>query len=242
MDVRVRWRPAVDGGLVEWDQSPTGACRLVYGRPTRKPGSRRGQRNYPGVMWMATTGSMVLYESLLERDRLWLADFDPDVVAVAAQPVLLSGRDCPDRNGHFPDFMLEHRNGRVTVVDVKPEHRLTKPEVVAQFEWTGKACAHLGWGYEVWSGADPVVLSNITYLAAGRRLFLLNEVATQVVASVGVSGMTLADAEAAAAAHVEDHATVRLSALALLWFGQWSVDMSIPLSGESVLTCRDVAA
>jgi hypothetical protein len=39
----------------------------------------RGQRNHLGLLWTSTTRSLVRYESLLERDRLWLADFDPSV-------------------------------------------------------------------------------------------------------------------------------------------------------------------
>lgn len=36
---------------------------------------------------------LVGYESLLERDRLWLADFDPTVLAIASQPLWMSGRN-----------------------------------------------------------------------------------------------------------------------------------------------------
>jgi hypothetical protein len=39
----------------------------------------------------ATTGSLVGYESLLKRDRLWQADFDPSVRWVASQPLWLWG-------------------------------------------------------------------------------------------------------------------------------------------------------
>ena len=45
-----------------------------------------GQQNYPGWLWTATTSSLTGYESLLERDRLWLADFDPRVRWIVSQP------------------------------------------------------------------------------------------------------------------------------------------------------------
>ncbi|MEP7330565.1 MAG: hypothetical protein ABI692_00610 [Terracoccus sp.] len=38
-----------------------------------------------------TTGSFVGYESLLERDRVLLADFDPAVVGIVYQPFWISG-------------------------------------------------------------------------------------------------------------------------------------------------------
>lgn len=67
--------------------------RAVRGLPVRRIRSAAGQRHYPGLFWSATTGGHVWYESRLELDRLWLADFDPDVVWIATQPVWLCGTD-----------------------------------------------------------------------------------------------------------------------------------------------------
>jgi hypothetical protein len=54
--------------------------------PWRRFRSRQGQSHLSGRRWSATTGGHVLYESRLELARLLLADFDPDVVAIWAQP------------------------------------------------------------------------------------------------------------------------------------------------------------
>ena len=32
--------------------------------------------------------------------------------------------------------------------------------------WPGELFEDRGWGYEIWSGADPVVLANVRFLAA----------------------------------------------------------------------------
>ena len=76
-------------------------------------------------------GDLVGYESLLERDRLMLADFDRDVVAVASQPFGVSGRDADVLRRHVPDYLLLRRDGSADVVDVKPARMVDKPEVVA---------------------------------------------------------------------------------------------------------------
>ena len=68
------------------------AARIGKGRPVRGFAWFAGMRHYPG-WWSSTMGDLVGYESLLERDRLLLADFDPDVVAIASQPFGLTGRD-----------------------------------------------------------------------------------------------------------------------------------------------------
>ena len=79
---------------------PFEECMPVRGFPSYK-----GQRNHVGRWWTATTGSLVGYESWLERDWLMLLDFDPDVVGIAAQPFWLlwttpEGKPC----SHAPDY------------------------------------------------------------------------------------------------------------------------------------------
>lgn len=36
---------------------------------------------------------MLVYESLLKLDRLWLADFDPSIVGICTQPLQVTGLD-----------------------------------------------------------------------------------------------------------------------------------------------------
>ena len=65
---------------------------VVRGRPVRGFSWYAGMRHYPGWWWSSTRGDLVGYESLLERDRLMLADFDRDVVAIASQPFGITGQ------------------------------------------------------------------------------------------------------------------------------------------------------
>ena len=46
---------------------------------------RPNQHNFPGLFWLSTTRKSVVCESLLKRDRLWHADFDPDITDKATQ-------------------------------------------------------------------------------------------------------------------------------------------------------------
>jgi hypothetical protein len=63
---------------------------LVAGRPWRVFRWHRGQAHYSGWYWSATMGRHVVYESRLELARLLLADFDRQVAAIAAQPLLVT--------------------------------------------------------------------------------------------------------------------------------------------------------
>jgi hypothetical protein len=53
---------------------------------------------------------------------------------------------------HIPDYFLATDHGPV-VIDVKPEHLLTKPTVAYTFAWTRRLVEARGWQYEVWSGS-----------------------------------------------------------------------------------------
>jgi len=49
-----------------------------------------GQRHYSGTWWSATIRDHVIYESRLELSRLLLADFDPRVRRISAQPFMVT--------------------------------------------------------------------------------------------------------------------------------------------------------
>lgn len=220
-----------DGQSVSTDLAKVAGADVVRGRPVRAFPTYRSQRNYPGWLWLTTTESLVGYESLLERDRLWLADFDAQVRWVASQPFWLSGRDGAVLRRHVPDFLLETSTG-YRVVDVKPADLRASPEVADVFRWTAQLCKAKGWAYEVWTGADPVLLRNVRFLAAGRRRELLDLDVLVKVAEAGKVGMTLAQAETAADA---DRAVARAATVALLWSGRWATDLARPLSSASIL-------
>jgi hypothetical protein len=75
------------------------------------------------------SGGHVIYESRLELARLLLADFDPGVTAIAAQPFLLRAQAGGRLRRHEPDFLLVRADHTVQVVNVKPAARLADPAV-----------------------------------------------------------------------------------------------------------------
>ena len=169
---------------------------------------------------------------------MWLADFDPDVRWIASQPFWLSGRHGSTLRRHAPDFPLQTTTG-FTVVDVKPEPLLEEPGVAEVLAWTGRLCAAKGWAYEVWSGADPVLLRNVRFLATARRSGLVDETAVVKLAEQLHPGMTVADVEAGVNL---DAATARAAVLALLWRGAWVTDLTYPLTPHSALVAGTRAA
>ena len=111
----------------------------------------------------------VIYESRLELARLLLADYDRDVVAIAAQPFLIRARVNGKVCRHVPDFLLLRADATVQVVNVKPASRLADPKVAEALAWPGELFAQRGWEHEIWSGDSPLYLRNLRYLAGYRR-------------------------------------------------------------------------
>ncbi len=232
--VELRYVSSV-GDVVDTSFDEVAAQDVVGGCPVRHFPSYAGMGHYPGVVWTATTGDFVAYESLLERDRVWLADFDPAVTGIASQPFRICGRDGSTTRTHVPDYLLRCAD-EVVVVDVKPAGLLGHPRVSAVLDWTGRLVARKGWRYEVWSGADAGFLSNVRFLAGARRMDLVDRELMSVLAAKSYPGDTIARVEERVC-NAPRHA-VRAASLSLLWHHVWEADLDAPLSSATII--RDV--
>src|SRR5579859_62894 len=147
--VRVTYR-AGDGGVVETTLDRVAVGDVAGGLPVREFRWYKGRRHYSGWYWSATDKRLVAYESRLELARIMLADFDPAVTAIAAQPFRLTGLDGLGVRRHVPDILLADAGGGVTVVDVKAAGKRADAGVRAVMAWTREVAALRGWGFEEW--------------------------------------------------------------------------------------------
>lgn len=234
-DVTLRYC-TVAGDEVEttWEQAR--ADLIVDGLPFRIPPSYARRRSYPGLFWAATNRRSLVYESLLELDRLWLADFDPKIVHFATQPFRISGPDGAVLRKHVPDLLLVHSDQTVTLVDVKPRVFLEDPEVKAQLTWTSQLCRRKRWNYEVFSGGNPSVLRNIKMLAIGRRSERLpefQELRDRVIAALEAGDMTLDEIYALQPQSCDRNAW-HISLAACVWTSLVVADLQQPINGQTL--------
>lgn len=174
----------------------------------------------------------VVYESRLELARLIFADFDRSVHRILAQPFLLKVKVGGKIRKHVPDYFLATDHGPV-VIDVKPEHFLTKPTVAYTFAWTRRLMEARDWQSEVWSGAPSPELENLRFLAGYRRPWLFDATLLDEVRGADVEGRTFG--EAVRGLDGCDPAAARAAILHLLWLGELKTDRSTRLSDRHKL-------
>lgn len=231
-EVRLSLRTADGTAVDDLEWSSVRPNMLQYTRPWRTFRWYMGQKHYSGTYWSATVRDHVIYESRLELARLLLADFAPDVRQIAAQPFLLKAEVQRKLRRHIPDYLLFTDDGPV-VVDVKPRHRLERPEIAFTFAWTREAVESRGWQYEVWSEPDPHELENVRFLAGYRRDWLFDPALLEGLRALELDGRTLG--EAFRLLPDRPQPLVKSAVLHLLWCGYVTTELGEPLSARHVL-------
>jgi hypothetical protein len=220
------------GGVEECSWESVGAVSLQSASPWRTFRWYKGQKHYSGTYWSATTRDFVIYESRLELSRLLFADFDLSVRGIVAQPFLLKTVLEGKARKHIPDYLL--LTGQVpVVVDVKPLHRLSKPEVAFTFDWTRRAVESRGWKYEVWSEPPVVELENVRFLAGYRRDWLFRSEVLEELRDADLDGLLLGQARECLPDYPEPQ--VRAAIHHLLWMHVFVTDLDRPLGPSRIL-------
>lgn len=185
---------------------------------------RKKQKHFSGTYWSTTMSGHVGYQSRVELGALQLADLDPAVVRIQAQPFQLTGRDGSSRRRHVPDYLLKYADGHVRVVDVKSRNRLEHPKVVAQFDWTRAI------------GGTRVG----RFLAGYRRTIQFDADTVAASRPIVTTPTSFADAVRRIAPLVGGPDCARGIVLHLLWSRQLFTDLAEPLQATSVIAPEPV--
>ncbi|ONI90968.1 transposase [Saccharothrix sp. ALI-22-I] len=217
--------------LTEAWSVPFEACTPVRGFPSYK-----GQQRFNGRWWTATTGGLVSYESWLERDRLVLLDFDPEVIGIASQPFWLFWTTAEGKaRSHAPDYFARLADGSALVLDVRAADRI-KPRDQVAFDATREACEALGWRYEVAGLPPAALLANVRWLAGYRHpRHHLPDVAAALRAAFAAPTGLLDGAE-----QVGDPIAVLPVLFHLLWRRELHTNMDRPLHPDVLVTAEAV--
>jgi hypothetical protein len=201
-------------------------------KPLRKPPAYRGQRNFPGWWWSATTRSHVLYESWLERHYIIEADRAARVTGISGQPFALTWPSGRKRDAaHFPDLFCRSVGGGGIVTDCRPVER-SDDEFRYKCAVTAAACQVAGWEFRLSGEPDPVWAVNLRWIAGYRH----PRFADPGVEDLLVSAFTQPGALAETVRQVGDPIRVLPVLFHLLWRGRLTGDLSRPLGYGTLLT------
>jgi hypothetical protein len=114
--------------------------------PVRKVSNRGG--NAIGRFPSTKMGRMIAFESLLERDFIYLLDYDPAVDWFEEQPLSIEYTYETKLLHYTPDFHL-FECGRHVLVECKPERFVETEENRRKFAVAQEWCEKQGWEFRV---------------------------------------------------------------------------------------------
>lgn len=132
----------------------------------------------------------------------------------------------------MPDYLLADRDGGVCVVNVKPSDQLAVPKVAEALAWAGEVFAARGWRHEVWSGAEPVLLSNVRFLAGYRHAGRIDADMADAIMGRARGRVSIGEMEGAWPGRAGE---ARVAVLRLVWRGVLRADLLAPLSAATRL-------
>ncbi len=114
--------------------------------PVRKVSNRGG--NIIGRFPSLKLNRMVAFESLIERDLIYLLDFEQDVTWFAEQPLTISYPHEGKIRSYTPDFHII-RGGQNILVECKPQKYINTDNNRRKFAAAQAWCAAKGWMFQV---------------------------------------------------------------------------------------------
>ena len=114
--------------------------------PVRRVSNRGG--NVIGRFPSLKLNRMVAFESLIERDLIYLLDFEPDVTWFAEQPLTIPYPHKGKILSYTPDFHII-RDGQDILVECKPQKYINTDTNRRKFAAAQAWCAAKGWAFQV---------------------------------------------------------------------------------------------
>ena len=111
--------------------------------------SNRGRRNVIGYFPSLKMRQMVQFESTLERDLIYLLDFDRQVAAFEEQPLKIAYQYEGKTMTYTPDFQMVTTSGRTMLLECKPACFVGREENQRKFDAAQAWCAAQGWEFQV---------------------------------------------------------------------------------------------
>ena len=116
--------------------------------PVRTPSNRYG-KNIVGKFPSLKLGRMVSFESRIERDQIYLMEYDPDIVLYEEQPLVIEYTCAGKRYKYYPDFKVVTSRGQHLLLECKAEKYVNKDSNQRKFAAGKSWCAKHNWEFRL---------------------------------------------------------------------------------------------
>lgn len=139
-------------------------------------------------------GRMIQYESLLERDIIYILEYDKNISKYFEQPVEIKCMYFGVIRKHYPDFKCVFADGHTELWEAKPYNKLEDPDVKKNIYLGESYCQQRGWIYKVITDKQIYsnsLVDNIQFLTYYRKQpECSDEIIRQIVQSVVLEEFT----------------------------------------------------
>ena len=181
----------------------------------------------------------IWFESLIERDYMYLLEIDPDVLSYHSQPLtIIYTLDSKPRK-YTPDFLVKRRN-KQQIVEIKPESAVHSSKNLRLFRCVAPLCIKRGWEFVVVTDAmirvQPLLYNlKLLYKYVLEPLTYKNYIdchqyfRERVTTSLQTAEQDLTDKQIS-----------RKTLMKLICLGFLETDLMKPIGSESLITLRNV--
>jgi hypothetical protein len=179
---------------------------------------------------------MIAFESLIERDFIYLLDHDPEVVWFEEQPLTIPYHHEGRVLSYTPDFHLVEGDRHV-LVECKPDRFVDKDENRRKFAAARDWCGQYGWVFRIVTGEQVRTghrLQNVKLLTRYARQVVNPTVRGRILALLGSSRYALTIDDIVKAISDEEPGPAKASILCMAFHHEIFVPLDeVPLSGET---------
>lgn len=115
--------------------------------PVRKV-SNRGRKNTIGSFPSDKMNRMIAFESLIERDCIYILEFEPDVLEFEEQPLSIEYQYENKQHHYTPDFHVKKAHQEV-IIECKPSIFVDTPENCRKFDAARQWCEKHNYRFEI---------------------------------------------------------------------------------------------
>lgn len=209
-------------------------------KPVRKIKNNCGKKN-TGFFPSSKNGRSIAYESLLEKDLMYLLEFDDNVTAFTEQPLTIEYNILDKKRRYTPDLKVVRKN-KTQIIEIKPKAKLLKllndEKEKSKFDAAKYYCNSNGYEFKFVTDEDiysGYLLKNIKYLFRYSRVNVKAAYELKIKNEL-IGGGTSIDILLKSLFPVSMQNEYKMYIYSLIYEGILKIDLMKPITDKSIVT------